>query len=268
MINWKGDDYHYQVTGKGPAILLVHGFAEDSRVWDQQVPHLSADFQVITVDIPGSHANSADSPPQAASMEEFAEGLQAILDQEKIDQAILIGHSMGGYISLAFAAQFPDRLRAFGLFHSTALSDSEERKTIRRRGIEFIQNNGAERFLEQSIPNLFSEDYKKANPATVQACIRRYAPHLPPAALIRYYEAMIARPDRTTVLQTFPRPILFVLGRHDGTIPPDQLLPQTHLPAISVVEILEKSGHMGMLEETERTNALLHRFCRDLVPNA
>lgn len=267
-ITCNGDNYHYRMEGAGRVLLLVHGFAEDSQVWDRQVDYLKAHFRVITVDLPGSHLpEKTDAAPRALTMDDFAAGLLAILDKEQIAQAILIGHSMGGYITLAFAEKYPDRLQAFGLFHSTAYPDSEEKKAVRRRGIEFIRNNGAAKFLEQSIPNLFSDPYKKAHPEAIQSIVDRYAEGFQPAALIRYYEAMILRPDRTAVLRSFPRPILFVVGRHDGAVPPDQLLPQTHLPAVSSVEVLENSGHMGMMEETDAANALLYRFCGELVTN-
>ena len=257
-ITTNGQQWHYRKAGKGTPVVLVHGFAEDSQGWALQQEFLQQYFTVIVPDLPGSGHSTSDTFDW--SMELFADGIHQILEEEQIPAAILIGHSMGGYISLAFAEKFPQQLLGLGLFHSTALADSEERKNIRRRGIEFIREHGAARFLEQATPNLFSEITRKDNPELVQLITDRYA-GFDPQSLTGYYEAMIRRPDRTAILQAISLPVLFVIGQHDATIPPEQVLPQTYLPVFSFVEILNNSGHMGMLEETARANQLLYRFC-------
>ncbi|QEC40473.1 alpha/beta fold hydrolase [Pseudobacter ginsenosidimutans] len=250
--------WYYRKAGKGTAVVLVHGFAEDSQGWGLQQEFLQQHFTVIVPDLPGSGHSTATSTEW--SMEMFADGIHAILEEEQIQTAIIIGHSMGGYISLAFAEKYPQQLLGLGLFHSTAMADSEERKNIRRRGIEFIQEHGAPKFLEQATPNLFAEETRQQNPQLVQQITDRYA-GFSAQSLISYYEAMIRRPDRTALLQNISRPVLFVIGQYDATIPPDAVLPQTYLPSFSFVEILNHSGHMGMLEETARANQLLYRYC-------
>ncbi|MBO9632505.1 MAG: alpha/beta hydrolase [Chitinophagaceae bacterium] len=257
-ITTEGQQWYYRKAGKGRAVVLVHGFAEDSQVWNTQQEFLQEHFTVIVPDLPGS-GHSTDSNTNW-SMDLFAKGIHAILEEEQINAAILIGHSMGGYISLAFAEKYPHQLLGLGLFHSTALPDSEERKNIRKRGIEFIREYGAAKFLEQATPNLFSEESRKERSALVQTITEAYA-GFSAESLIGYYEAMILRPDRTEILQKIPQPVLFVIGQYDATIPPDAVLPQTYLPAFSFVEILNHSGHMGMLEEAGRANQLLYRFC-------
>jgi pimeloyl-ACP methyl ester carboxylesterase len=256
---------YYRITGTGPAVMLVHGFAEDGTVWENQVHALKDHYQLIIPDLPGSGKSIADGfrndNPSAAipdwSMEYFATCLHAILLHEKINQVTMIGHSMGGYITLAFAEQYPDLLQAFGLFHSTAYPDNEEKITTRRRGIEFIKQNGPKKFLQQSIPNLFSELTKKNHPDMVQQTLTLYT-YFPAQSLIGYYEAMIRRPDRTAVLQQFPRPILFIIGTNDTAVPPEQVLQQSHVPGISVVKIFDDTGHMGMMERAnDATQALL-----------
>lgn len=250
--------WYYRKAGKGTAVILVHGFAEDSQAWALQQEFLQQHFLVIVPDLPGSGHSTTGTTDW--SMEMFADGIHQILEEEQLSAAVIIGHSMGGYIALAFAEKFPQQLLGLGLFHSTALADSEERKNIRRRGIEFIREHGAATFLEQATPNLFSALTRQQQPDLVQFITDRYA-GFNAQSLISYYEAMIRRPDRTVVLQQITQPVLFVIGQHDATIPPDQVLPQTYLPPFSFVEILNLSGHMGMLEETARTNQLLHRYC-------
>lgn len=257
-IQYKGQSIFYRVTGQGQAVMLVHGFAEDGTVWENQAPVLEAEFKVIIPDLPGS----GKSPIHETrwSMEYFAECLHAILQQEQIAQVTMIGHSMGGYITPAFAEKYPDALQAFGLFHSTAYPDNEEKIATRRRGIQFIRQNGAKKFLEQSIPNLFSGETKKLHPELVRQTLGLYT-YFQPEALIAYYEAMIERPDRTHVLKNFPRPVLFILGKQDTAVPFEQGLQQCHLPGISYVKVFDNAAHMGMMEAAEEANKALVDFC-------
>lgn len=246
--------FSYRMGGKGKTVMLIHGFAEDGSGWDHQAEFLQSRFQVMVPDLPGSGASPVGKT--SWTMEYFADALLALLNHENIQQAVLIGHSMGGYITLAFAEKYPERLLGFGLFHSTAYPDSEERKDIRRRGIALIKEHGAARFLQQTIPNIFSSHTKEQQPQLVKDFIDRNT-YFKDESLIRYYEAMILRPDRTAVLRNAKVPVLFVIGEQDNTIPADQMLQQSHLPSISHVALLKRSGHMGTMEEPARANTIL-----------
>jgi pimeloyl-ACP methyl ester carboxylesterase len=195
-------------------------------------------------------------------MEELAGSVKAMLDAEGIKKCIMVGHSMGGYVTLAFAELYPGMLKAFGLFHSTSYADSEEKKAARRKGIEFIRKNGSAAFIRQSIPNLFSERSRKEHPEWVSTLIARYA-GIHPDSLIRCYEAMIHRPDRSHVLQQFPGPVLFIIGEQDSAVPLTASLQQCHLPSISYVHILGNAAHMGMMEDSTRANHILESFLKD-----
>jgi pimeloyl-ACP methyl ester carboxylesterase len=166
---------------------------------------------------------------------------------------------MGGYITLAFAEKYPEYLNSFGLFHSSAFPDTEEKKETRKKAIEFIQKKGGYAFLKTSIPGLFTNEYNTSHPDKVNALIDD-AKKFTDEALVQYYEAMIARPDRTTVLKTFKHPILFLIGEHDLAVPLQASLQQCYLPAQSHVKILKHSAHMGMWEETEKANKELLCF--------
>jgi len=247
----------YRVEGQGQPVVLIHGFAEDGTVWEHQVAYLKNRFQLIIPDLPGSGRSPVNDADW--SMEYFAQCIHHILDQENIKTASMIGHSMGGYITLAFAEKYPNRLQSFGLFHSTAYADSEEKKTARRRGIEFIQQYGAAKFLEQSYPNLFSDISKKHQPELVNKLLARYA-NFVSQSLVNYYQAMMVRPDRTHVLKNFSRPVLFIMGKLDNTIPFEQVLQQSYMPGLSYIHTLEQSGHMGMWEEPELSNVFVEEF--------
>jgi len=253
----------YRDEGSGAVVVLIHGFAEDGAIWDQQTGHLKKNYRLLIPDLPGSGRSSA--LPAETTMDKLAEIIKAILDAEGIGQAILIGHSMGGYVTLAFASNYPGRLTAWGLFHSTAYADTEEKKAARQKGIAFIRNNGSAPFIKQSIPNLFAERSRTTHAATIADLISRYG-EFDPDSLIYYYRAMIGRPDRTDTLKKTRVPVLFIIGQQDPTIPLPLSLQQTHLPEQAHVHILANAGHMGMLEEPSASNAILEKFLGSLQP--
>jgi pimeloyl-ACP methyl ester carboxylesterase len=238
-------------------LVLIHGFAEDGAIWNRQANHLKKNYFLVIPDLPGSGRSSP--LPAATSMEGLADAIAAVLDAEKIEQCALVGHSMGGYIALAFVEKYPGRCKAFGLFHSTAYPDSEEKKNTRRKSIAFIRKHGAAEFIRQSTPNLFAESSRKQHPEWVSEITERYA-GFDPDTLVHYYEAMIDRPDRAGVLKGSGLPTLFIIGSQDNTISLETSLQQSHIPALSDIHILDQAGHMGMLESTERCNQILDEF--------
>jgi pimeloyl-ACP methyl ester carboxylesterase len=239
---------HYTIEGSGTPLVLVHGFGEDSRIWNEQAS-LAAHCRLIIPDLPGSGASETGDQ----GMEELAAAILALIDAAAIDKCILIGHSMGGYAALAFAERWPDRLLGLGLFHSSAFADTEEKIAARRKGIEFIRANSAQAFLKTSIPNLYSPETREERPALIEKHISE-ATDFAADALIGYYEGMIARPDRTHVLKEAKIPVLFVLGRHDNAVSLTDGLTQCHLPGCALVHLLEDAGHMGMRECSGQAN--------------
>lgn len=251
-LTYKNSALSYRVQGEGNAIVLLHGFGEDGEVWRNQAdlfPH----HRLIIPDLPGSGQSEL---LEQTSMESLARSVVAILDAEGAEQCILIGHSMGGYITLAFADHYAERLKGFGLFHSTAYADSEEKKETRRRGVQFIRRYGAPEFLKTAIPNLYGPVSKKERKELIEEHLLSIH-NFSGEALVSYYEAMIARPDRSHLLSMTSLPVLFIAGSHDGALPFEEVMRQSHLPRLSYIHILEHSGHMGMVEEPEESNKAL-----------
>ncbi|MEN9339478.1 MAG: hypothetical protein RIQ62_790 [Bacteroidota bacterium] len=244
--------------GKGPLIVLLHGFGEDSRIWQYQVEVLQHHYTVVVPDLPGS--GQSPLPQQPLHIERMADMVKEILDQEDCQQTILLGHSMGGYITLAFAEKYPEYLQGFGLIHSTAYADDEAKKETRRKAIRLIRNEGKTAFLRAMIPNLYGEKAKQNNPSDIEAHFRM-ALETSEESLIAAYEAMILRPDRTTVLRNAKVPVLFVIGERDNAVPPLHSFEQCSLPNISSVSFLSDCGHTGMFEVRNRMNTILHSFC-------
>lgn len=251
-LTYKNSTLSYRVQGEGNAIVLLHGFGEDGEIWRNQFdlfPH----HRLIIPDLPGTGASEL---PEHTSMESLARSVVAILDAEGAAQCILVGHSMGGYVTLAFADHHAERLKGYGLFQSTAYADSEEKKETRRKGIQFIRRYGAAEFLKTTIPNMYGPVSKNEHKELIEEhllSVRNFSGE----ALVSYYEAMIARPDRSHLLSMTGLPVLFMVGRHDAAVPFEDAMRQSHLPRLSYIHILENSGHQGMVEEPEESNKAL-----------
>lgn len=259
IIYYKSKSIFYRVTGSGKPVVLIHGFGEDGDIWEKQAAFLQPHFRLIIPDLPGS--GQSELIP-GADIETYAEVIKRILEAEwkgKPEGVAMLGHSLGGYITLCFAEKYPQLLSSFGLVHSTAYADSEEKKTARRKSIEFIRTHGAYDFLRTAIPGLFGTEWSAGHQAAIEALVEK-GRNFSPEALIQYYEAMIARPDRTEVLRNFPRPILFIMGLHDNAVPFTQSMQQCYLPRLSHVHILRNSAHMGMWEETGLVNHFFLSF--------
>jgi pimeloyl-ACP methyl ester carboxylesterase len=260
---YKGSEIYYSITGNGQPVVLLHGFAEDSTIWNDQIEFLRQDCLVVAPDLPGS-GKSTTLKKENVTIEDYADWLHALLKNEKIDSCILLGHSMGGYISLAFAEMFPGVLTAFGFVHSTAFADDDAKKDTRKKAIKVIEKYGVHPFLKNSMPNLFSENYKKEHPEIVAELIER-GKNFSTKTLIQYYSAIMKRPDRTDVLKKSKVPVLFIIGSDDVATPLADLLKQVHLPAVSYIHILKEVGHMSMLEKPEELNSYLLGFIKNII---
>jgi pimeloyl-ACP methyl ester carboxylesterase len=279
-----GDILEYALIGEGKPVVLLHGFGEDAHIWDAQVDFLKDHCRLIVPQLPGTGRSSLlrenagvgretagvsrESEKKAhasrltshdITIDDYADRIHALLQALDINSCIMIGHSMGGYITLAFAEKYPDKLQAMGLVHSTAFADSEEKKQMRQKAIDTIGKYGAAAFLKTTIPNLFGRSFKEKHPEKIGELIRS-GEQFSEATLQQYYRAMMLRPDRTPVLKSNDLPVLFVMGTEDNAAPMDDVLQQVSVPAKSYIYILEDVGHMGMWEATAELNRILLAF--------
>lgn len=252
--------YHHQKLvytkyGSGSTtVMLLHGFGENASIFKNQIAFLQKYCSLIVPDIPGSGKSATwDLPYQACSIDLFADAMIEILKLESVEKAIVIGHSMGGYITLSMYENSPHFFKGLGLLHSTSFADSDEKKQMRLKGIDTIQNYGAAAFLKATIPNLFAEHFKVTHSEIVQELIE-HAASFDNKSCCQYYFAMMNRPDRRHLLQQLPFPLLQIIGTQDIAVPFNDSLQQSHLANSTDVHILENVGHMGMLEATKRVN--------------
>lgn len=256
----------YKKLGAGKPVLLLHGFAEDSEVWDAQIEYLKSDYQLIVPDLPGTaHSKfniDISENTQLKNLDFYADLIRKLMDHEQITKFTMLGHSMGGYITLAFAEKFPGFLNGFGLIHSTAFADNDAKKKTRAESIRFLENNRSYDLLKNSLPNLFSSSFKARYRDKVKDFIDKYS-EIKPEVLQLYTAAMQARPDRSSVLENAEVPVLFIIGDEDPAAPLDDLLKQVKLPKISYIHVLKQTGHMGMIENSAKVNDFVLEYLQE-----
>jgi pimeloyl-ACP methyl ester carboxylesterase len=246
----------YRKEGQGPALVLIHGFPENGGLWKQVWPILAVNFTIIVPDLPGTGASDLTAD---VSMDSLAQNINEILAKEEINEAVIVGHSMGGYAALALAEKYPDIVKGLSLVHSIASADNEEKKETRRKSIALIRKGGKEPFIRQMIPNLFSPTFKAGHPSVIEQQVKR-GMELEADSMIAFYEAMIARPDRTNILKNASFPVQFIIGQDDAVIPPGAAVAQSRLSNRNFVSLYTDTGHMSMIENAERLSKDVTEF--------
>ena len=217
-------------------------------MWTRFAQQLSKAFRVISVDLPGF--GKSKSLSEGFSIADAASKVNELLTKLEITTCVAVGHSLGGYVTLAMVDQQAALFSGFGLFHSTAYADSDERKEARNKVIEFVSKNGVAAFIETFIPPLFHDKTNPDIPFAVKMALQTKQ-----ETLIGYAKAMRDRPDLTSVIQKFNNPIIFIAGEKDTVIPPDTLQKQAKLASKPHLFTLQQTAHMGMFEkETETLN--------------
>jgi pimeloyl-ACP methyl ester carboxylesterase len=239
--------------GSGFPIILLHGFPFNQQIWEDFATKLSSSFRVFTVDLPGFGGSENLKP--GFGIEDVAGTLNEWLRELNLSNAILIGHSLGGYIALNMVQSEPDLFSGLVLFHSTAYADSEEKKQNRDKVLEFIEKNGVKAFTSNFIPPLFADQNHPAIPFIKNIGIQASA-----EAVTGYTKAMRNRKDTTQVLKQFPRGILIISGEKDAGIPAESVKKQSELSTSIQLHILPNVAHMGMLEDQMRTLELITQF--------
>lgn len=242
----------HRAIGQGPPVVLLHGFCETHEIWNRFLP-LADEFHLLIPDLPG-FGNSA-LLPTPFSINDVASKVWAWLRSMNILSPVIVGHSLGGYVTLAMTHQSPEDVKGFCLFHSTAKADTEEKKANRNKVMAFVSKNGVAPYIDTFVPGLF---FRKDDPAMTE--VYKIANGTRQDTLLAYAEAMRDRPDRTDVLSTFQGPILLVAGEKDDIIPLDTLMPQAVMPADGHLTILSGTGHMGMYESEARSREAVRRF--------
>lgn len=254
----KGIHLFYKDSGKGDALVFLHGFTGTSDIWDDFSEELSKTYRIIAIDLPG-HGRSGIFG-ELHSMELMAGLVKLVLDHLQVSRCLMIGHSMGGYVTMAFAGLYPAMLRGMVLVHSHAAADSPEARENRDRMIHLVRKDHAH-FIHEFIPNLFAPENKERLAGPI-AGLSQQAAQLTPASIIAALEGMKQRHDQTDLLARLPFPVLFIAGKQDARIPVDVVLQQAALPEHAEVLLLGRVGHMGFLEARHKTLQAVQGFAR------
>lgn len=244
--------------GNGPVVILIHGFPMNQHVWDDFAEKLSESYQVVTVDLPGFGKSSP--LPKGFSLEDVAREVVGLIRAKKYQHPVIVGHSLGGYVTLALAEQEPELASGICLFHSTALADTQEKKASRDKVLEFIAKQGVEAFTSNFIGQLYSDPQHSSITRVKQIAVESSR-----EAVEGYTRAMRDRRDRTHVLRSFHRPVLLLGGENDQGIPPETLQQQASLNPNAEAIILPEVAHMGMFESEATCLKKISEFLKKCV---
>jgi len=248
QISYMGVDMIYSDHGEGRCIVLLHGYLERGEIWQGFTGQFPEGFRFIVPDLPGHGASG--SWGRVHTMEKLAGGVKAILEEEGIDKVFLAGHSMGGYVTMAFADLFPEKLSAYALVHSTPFADTDEKRDMRDREISLVLCGKKRQIVLVNIPKAFALDNLDSMSRQVES-LKRMALKSPDDGMIALLNGMKERPDRAAVLMDPKLPLLLIGGMKDNYIPVEVFETLVSLAPHARVLRLEKSGHMGFMEEPE-----------------
>lgn len=255
---FKKTNISYTDTGKGTAIVLLHGFLENQTMWDAFVPEFSKKYRIITIDLLGHGAT--ESLGYVHTMEDNADVVHAVLAELRIRKAVFVGHSMGGYVGLAFAEMYPDYIKGLVLLNSTSRADSDERKTNRDRAIVAVKQNYSN-FIRMAIANLFSEDNREKLINEIEQ-VKIEALKTPLQGIVASLEGMKIRMDREVLLHLTPYPKLLILGEQDPVLNYEETIEQIEETDVQLLTFPD--GHMSHIENQKELSKKLLVFFKGI----
>lgn len=239
-----GINLAYTRLGKGTPLVLVHGFPLDSSSWNELIPYLKDHFDLILPDLRGFGKSTTVEAPYTLS--DMADDLAGLLDDLGVEKTALAGHSMGGYISLAFAKKYPQRVSGLGLIASQAAADAPEGKERRYKTAADVAEKGVGVVVEAMTPKLSAD-------VRVQEFVRGVIERQSKQAVIGALKAMAEREDAMPILSSFNFPLVLIHGDADQLIPIERAKEiKSANPSATLLE-LKGAGHMPMMEFARQT---------------
>ena len=256
FITYQNQPIRYKTEGLGNTLVLLHGFLESLDIWESFSKQLSNHFNVITIDLPG-HGKSGYLG-EIHSMDIMADCVNAVLNHLKIEQSIIVGHSMGGYVAVHFAEKYFEKVKALGFFHSHADADTQETKNNRDRTIAILNKNYIT-WVNQFIPDLFADCNKEKYIPEIKL-LQKIASNMDARQIIAAQAGMRDRESRLSFLAATDQPVFFIIGKDDSKMSVSKVLDQTLSPKHCEVLLLSDVGHMGFIEAKETTMDFLRGF--------
>lgn len=249
------------VQGDGPAVVFLHGFPLDRTMWRHVAAPLTG-WRRVAPDLRG--LGLSDAPAGGYSMETYADDIAALLDVLEIDQAVVCGLSMGGYVTFEFVRRHTDRVRALILSNTRAEADTRDGKASRDEMIQLIQRDGPAAAVELLLPKLLAPSSQATMPQLVEH-IRTMATSSPPAGLVGALTAMRDRPDASDVLPTISVPTLVIAGSDDRLIPADRSKRIAELIPEAQYTVIPEAGHLAPMEQPTATSRVIGEFLQALL---
>jgi pimeloyl-ACP methyl ester carboxylesterase len=250
-VNIDGINIAYTRRGDGAPLVLIHGYPLDHSIWNEVAPLLEPDFDLIIPDMRGfgdSDAMEADD-----SIVDYASDIARLLTHLKVNKAYVAGHSMGGYVALAFARMYEERLNGLGMISSQMAADTQERKAGRYATAEQVMKEGVQPVVEAMTTKL------SADPA-IQDFVREMMARQPALGVASALRAMANRPDSSDIFRAFPFPVVIVHGEADMLIPVERGQEMKDALASAHYVELPGVGHMPMMENPKGVSEALHAF--------
>jgi pimeloyl-ACP methyl ester carboxylesterase len=257
FLSFSGGRIHYSDSGNGSAVVLLHGYLESSEVWNGFEKKLAGEFRVVSMDLPG-HGIS-DVFGDTHTMEFMATAVKELLDNLNITKVFLVGHSLGGYVALAFLELFPDYLNGYCLFHSQPFADLPEAVEKRRREIGIVKTGKKNLMYPDNVIKMFAPSNLVQFSEALQRS-KEIASKIPGEGIISVLNGMIMRPSRLRFMEEGRVPCLWLLGSMDNYIPCELIQSKVNLPSNAVVAVLQNSGHVGFIEEEDASVNIIKDF--------
>jgi pimeloyl-ACP methyl ester carboxylesterase len=254
IIDYKGVDVFYSDYGKGDTIVLLHGFLENSTMWKDLIPKISKSNRVISIDLLG-HGDSG-CKGYVHTMEMMAEAVAVVLNNLNLDKVTLIGHSMGGYVALAFIEMYPKKVNGLCLMNSTTVADTLERQINRDRAIAAVKQNHKS-FISMSVSNLFAPDNRERFVKDIEK-VKHEALKMPLQGIIAALEGMKIRKERTHLLFESSFKKMIILGRRDSVLDFETTIKEINKTNVEVVDFPD--GHMSHIENIYELTYNILRF--------
>ena len=245
ILKYKGIKVNYSSVGKGTAVVLLHGFLENKTMWKPFISKLSKQNKVVTIDLLGHGRTGCLG--YVHTMEDMAEAIKGVLSHLRLRRVVLIGHSMGGYVALAFAEKFPEMVKGVCLMNSNSKADTKEKKINRERAIEAVKNNHKS-FVRISVTNLFRPKNRSIFKEELKR-VKEEALKIPVQGIIASLAGMKIRKNRTQLFQKGNLKKLLIIGKHDPVLDYNSLIKITRDTDIEIVEFPD--GHMSHIENKE-----------------
>jgi pimeloyl-ACP methyl ester carboxylesterase len=256
----QGVSIEYDDIGNGVPLLLIHGFPLDRTLWRMQIAGLSQIYRVIAPDLRG-FGHSSETDGEAVTMDQYAADLKSLLDSVNVKQAVIGGISMGGYIALAFYAQYADRVKGLILANTRATPDSEEARQARLINAQKVGESGTGFLIDGMAPKMLGPAAKTEIAVTVRSMMGRQRP----AGIMSALRGMAARPDRTALLRFATVPVLIVSGSQDTLVPPPDSEAMHALIPNSRLVIIPEAGHLSNLDKVDAFNHVVREFYKHVA---